>query len=239
MNIWAISDLHLGFSTGKWMDRFGDHWKDHHLKVEAAWRDRIRPDDIVLLPGDFSWAMKPRDVAADFRWLADLPGRKVLIKGNHDYWWPGSHKKLHELLPVDTYAFKKYALVLDGIPFVGVRCGDFLPREEEEPEAVNRSIAKERHEFLQSLDHLGKIYRGGRAPIALFHYPPFRLGTSESPFTRILEDHGCATCVFGHLHTEFDWDRVFQGEKNGITYRLVSCDYLQFVPILVEESVSG
>ena len=94
MKIWAISDLHLGFSTGKWMDQFGEHWVWHHEKIEASWRERIGPDDLALLPGDFSWAMKAVDVAVEFEWLNSLPGRKVLIKGYHDYWWPGSHKKL-------------------------------------------------------------------------------------------------------------------------------------------------
>ena len=85
MKIWAIADLHLGFSTGKWMDVFGDHWKDHHVKVERAWKERVEPDDVVLVAGDFSWAMKLGEAAVDFEWLATLPGRKVLIKGNHDY----------------------------------------------------------------------------------------------------------------------------------------------------------
>ena len=125
--IWAISDLHLGFSTGKWMDRFGDHWKGHHLKVESAWRERIEPGDLVLLPGDFSWAMKPGEVAEDFRWLAQLPGRKVLVKGNHDYWWPSSRKKLAEVLPDDVHALKKTAVVVDGVPRARVS----LPTDEE------------------------------------------------------------------------------------------------------------
>lgn len=236
MNIWAISDLHLGLSTGKWMDRFGDHWKEHHVKVERAWRERVQPEDIVLHPGDFSWAMKPAEVAADLEWLSRLPGRKVLIKGNHDYWWPGSHKKLESLLPEGTYAFKKRAVVIDGIPFVGVRGGDFLPREGESLERVNKALTRERRELLLSIDHLGRIYAGERHPVALFHYPPYRMGASESAFTRILEDTGCRVCVFGHLHTEPEWQRVFQGERNGITYRLVSCDSLSFVPLLVDEA---
>ena len=71
------------------MDQFGEHWKGHHEKVETAWRERIEPDDLVLLPGDFSWAMKAADVAVELDWLSVLPGKKVLTKGNHDYWWPG------------------------------------------------------------------------------------------------------------------------------------------------------
>src|SRR5512147_3257203 len=99
MKIWAIGDLHLGFSTGKWMDIFGAHWQGHAAKVEASWREVVAPGDIVLVPGDVSWAMKPAEVRQDLEWVAALPGTKVLVKGNHDYWWPGSQAKLRALLP--------------------------------------------------------------------------------------------------------------------------------------------
>jgi hypothetical protein len=235
MNLWAISDLHLGFSTGKWMDPFGEHWRDHHLKVEQAWIERVRPDDIVLMPGDFSWAMKAVEVVEDFRWLAALPGRKVLVKGNHDYWWPGSHRKLAELLPPGVFALKKRALVLDGLPIVGVRGCDFLPRDGDDPAAVHSTLLRERHELLLSIEDLEQKDRGSRPPVAMFHYPPFRAGGCESAFTRIIEDLGCRHCVFGHLHAAAEWQRVFQGERRGVSYKLVSCDALGFVPLLLEE----
>jgi hypothetical protein len=239
MNIWAISDLHLGFSTCKPMDQFGEHWRDHHLKVEAAWRERVGERDIVLLPGDLTWALKPEEAREDLRWLAGLPGRKVLIKGNHDYWWPGSHAKLDQLLPPGVYGMKKRAVVIDGIPFVGVRGGDFLAQGETEPQEITANLAKERRELLQSIEHLDRTYSGPRPPIALFHYPPFRLDSRESAFTRILEDRGCKACVFGHLHRESEWRRVFQGEIHGVTYRLVSCDAIGFAPVLIEEDARG
>ena len=242
MKIWAISDLHLGFSTGKWMDQFGEHWVGHHRKVEAAWKERIDVEDLVLVPGDFSWAMKAVDVAVELEWLEQLPGKKILIKGNHDYWWPGSHKKLGELLPEGIYAIKKRAVVVDGVPIIGVRGGDFLPwvppGEELAPEKLEKTFAtlqKERRELLQSIEHLEEIYEGGERPIALFHYPPYRIGSSESVFTRILESRGCSHCLFGHLHTSPEWEKVFQGESGGVNYSLVSCDYLDFKPVLIDE----
>ncbi len=234
MKIWAISDLHLGFSTGKWMTRFGEHWRDHHLKVEAAWRERVADDDIVLSPGDFSWAMKAHDVAQEFEWLGALPGRKVLIKGNHDYWWPGSQKRLQALLPEGVYAIKKRALVIDGVAFIGVRGGDFLPCDGDDPETINSMLMRERRELLLSIGDLERQYDGTRAPIAMFHYPPFRIGSSESAFTRVLESAGCSHCVYGHLHSAEEWEAVFQGERNGVEYRLVSCDALDFAPLLID-----
>ena len=235
MRIWAIADLHLGFSTGKWMDIFGEHWKDHHLKVKSAWQELVRPEDIVLLPGDFSWAMKSEEVQQDFAWLAALNGRKVLIKGNHDYWWPGSQTKLNALLPPGVFAIKKRALVLDGVPIIGVRGADYWLREGETPQVVEARLLRERGELLQSIADLSRFPERNRPPITLFHYPPFPVGRDESCFTRIVEDTGSRVCLFGHLHTPQEWKRVFQGEKRGVRYTLVSCDALGFRPVLVDE----
>jgi predicted phosphohydrolase len=235
MKIWAIADLHLGFSTGKWMDVFGEHWRGHHLKVEASWKELIEAQDIVLLPGDFSWAMKAEEAVVDLRWLAALPGRKVLIKGNHDYWWPGTNKKMNDILPPGVHAIKKKAITLDGVPIVGVRGGDFFMRDSETPQEVEGRLKRERGELLQSIGDLERTGPGACRPIALFHYPPFPVGRSESFFTRIVEEAGCSTCLFGHLHSEPEWNRVFQGELRGVRYHLVSCDYLGFRPRLVAE----
>jgi len=220
------------------MDRFGSHWANHAEKIESSWRERVAPSDLVLLPGDFSWAMKAGDVKRDFEWLAGLPGRKVLIKGNHDYWWPKTSVRMQELLPPDTFAMKRKALVIDGIPLIGVRGGDFLPDEGVEPEAVQKAAAdleRERREFELSMDHLKTLEPAGRPPIALFHHPPFPIGSPESFFTRMVEDAGARTCIYGHLHTQLDWERTFQGEFRGVNYRLVSCDFLDFKPLLIEE----
>jgi len=235
MRIWAIADLHLGFSTGKWMDIFGESWKDHHVKVEASWREMIGDMDLVLLPGDFSWAMKPDEAATDLKWLASLPGRKVLIKGNHDYWWPSSHVKMAALLPPGVHAIKKRAVVIEGVPIVGVRGADFYLREGETPQVVEERLVRERGELLQSIADLERVGRGTRPPIALFHYPPYPVGRTESFFTRIIEDAGCKVCLFGHLHAPQEHQRVFQGERRGVRYALVSCDALGFRPMFVEE----
>jgi predicted phosphohydrolase len=235
VRIWAIADLHLGFSTGKWMDRFGAHWQDHHRKVEASWRERVEPRDIVLHPGDFSWAMKPEEAERDFAWLAGLPGRKVLIKGNHDYWWPKSGARMEALLPPGTFAMKRKALVIDGIPFIGVRGADFAPPEAVQEAESRKDLEREEKELQLSISHLATLPRSAHPPIALFHYPPFPPGSSESPFTRMIEEAGARICVYGHLHTQADWERAFQGDARGVVYRLVSCDYLNFTPLLIEE----
>jgi predicted phosphohydrolase len=120
------------------------------------------------------------------------------------------------------------------VPIIGVRGADFLPRNDESPAETTANLSRERRELLFSIAHLRESYRGSRPPIALFHYPPYRLGSCESAFTRILEDIGCRHCVFGHMHTPAEWERVHQGELRGVCYRLVSCDALGFEPLLVE-----
>lgn len=236
MRIWAISDLHLGFSTDKWMDVFGNHWKDHHVRVESSWRELVGAEDVVLVPGDLSWAMKPAEVEADLAWLAALPGEKVLVKGNHDYWWPASQAKLKALLPRGIHAIKKRAVVLRGVPIIGVRGPDFQLKEGETPADLQSRLVRERGELLQSIEDLARQDGAARRPICLFHYPPFPLSSSESAFTRILEDIGCEHCLFGHLHTRADHSRAFQGERRGVRYHLVSCDYLEFRPRLIAEA---
>jgi uncharacterized protein len=234
VKIWAIADLHLGFSTGKWMDRFGAHWQDHARKVEERWRERVSPGDLVLLAGDFSWAMRPEEVKVDFAWLAALPGKKVLIKGNHDYWWPKTTAQMSALLPPGTFALKKKGLVLDGVSLIGVRGADFVPPELVTPEKL-AELERERREFELSVAHLKTLPGAGRPPIAMFHHPPFPFGSSQSFFTDLIEQAAARTCVFGHLHTSQDWERVFQGEFRGVNYRLVACDFLDFAPLLIDE----
>lgn len=233
--LWGIADLHLGFSTGKWMDKFGDHWTDHHVKVSENWLEKIAPEDLVVLPGDFSWAMKLDEVKIDFEWLGGLPGKKILIKGNHDYWWPKTKSKMRSVLPEDTYAIKKTAVIVDGVPFVGVRGGDFAPFKKTDPAEVEAEINKELHEFRLSIDHLATLEGAEHPPVALFHYPPFPSGTCESPFVSLAEEAGCKIAVYGHLHTQEEWARFFQGQFRGVHYHNVACDFLGFDPVLLAE----
>jgi hypothetical protein len=221
------------------MDKFGEHWRDHPARIEAAWREYILPQDLVLVPGDFSWAMKMEEAAIDFEWLARLPGKKILIKGNHDYWWPKTRAKMAALLPPDTYALKRNALILEGLAFVGVRGADFFPAEGQDPQEAAAELEREVHEFRLSIDHLKTLDRSPPAPIALFHYPPLPAGATESIFTRLIEDAGIRRVVYGHLHSPEDWDRYFQGCLRGVDYHLVSCDYLGFKPLLLEELSSA
>ncbi len=97
MRIWAIADLHLSLAMPKPMDVFGERWRDHPQRIAEAWRERVADDDLVLIAGDISWALKLPEALIDLQWIMNLPGTKVLTKGNHDYWWDAARKRRAEL----------------------------------------------------------------------------------------------------------------------------------------------
>ncbi|MEQ8765912.1 MAG: metallophosphoesterase [Planctomycetota bacterium] len=237
MRIFGISDLHLSLGVDKPMDIFGDHWEDHHLQIEAAWRERVRDDDIVLCPGDTSWGMKPNEAQPDLEWLEALPGRKILVKGNHDYWWPGTRKKLRDLLPDSIHTLKKNALVLDGTGFIGVRGSDIRRPADKSFDEHRATIEREITEFRASIVDLRENHEGYDRIVALFHYPPIDLDGMPSVYSGMVEASGAELCVYGHLHTKEWCSRGFEGQHNGVEYRLLSCDHLEFRPVLLRDEV--
>lgn len=243
MRIWALSDLHLSLGGDKPMDVFGAHWRDHHLRMAEAWDAVVAADDIVLSPGDLSWAGKPAEAAADLAWLGARPGRKILVKGNHDHWWPKSRVKLESLLPPRTWALKKTACRIDGIGFFGARGGDFAPLtrygDTRTPADIAEALVKEQRELEASIAHLDALDaeagtgRGQR--ICLFHYPPLPPAGAPGPFASLIAAAGATLCVYGHLHgTEVDPDRI-EGRIGGVDYRCMSCDQIGFAPRLLLE----
>ncbi|MFW5829854.1 MAG: metallophosphoesterase [Planctomycetota bacterium] len=243
MRIWALSDLHLSLGGDKPMDVFGAHWLKHHERMAAAWDDRVAPEDIVLSPGDVSWAGKPREAEADFAWLAQRPGRVVILKGNHDHWWPKSKTKLQQLLPANVIAIKRNAVLIDGVALYGCRGGDFAPLkqfgDERGTEAIEQALQHEERELRLSLEQLQLLGAGAdqepRLRICLFHYPPMPPGRTRSRFTPLIQDGGARYCIYGHLHGRQVGQARIEGEIDGICYRCTSCDLLDFEPTLVAE----
>jgi len=239
--IWALSDLHLSTSGAKPMDKFGDHWDHHDQQMAKAWDAVVAPDDIVLTPGDFSWATKPADVAGDFAWLGARPGHKILVKGNHDHWWPGSHAKMAAMLPPRTYALKKSACHISGVGFFGARGGDFAPLtrygDTRTQEEVDTWLAREEAELIQSIAALDKLDtdagRGRGLRICLFHYPPIPPGKQASRFTPLIIGAGASWCIYGHLHGQEVGAAKVEGTFDGVTYKCASCDQVGFAPWLV------
>ncbi len=230
MRVFAISDLHLSFSTDKPMDVFGDHWKDHHIHLEANWKERISHDDLILLPGDLSWAMNIDEAAIDLEWLANLPGRKIILKGNHDYWWASPSKMKSELpegiIPLQNSAYDAGEFIVAGSR------GWMSPESDECLEENEGSIF--RRELIRlnlSLDAAESMRTEKRPIIAMMHYPPIVNG-KRTEFSRILAERGVTLCVYGHLHSApGTWSQQLDTTIDGVEYRLVSSDYLGFEPL--------
>lgn len=237
--VWALSDLHLSTSGAKPMDKFGDHWGDHAGQMARAWDATVGADDIVLTPGDFSWANKPAEAAGDFAWLGARPGHKVLVKGNHDHWWPSTQTKLAALLPPRTHALKKTAVVIHGIGFFGARGGDFAPLtrygDQRSQAEVDQWLEREEHELKLSIAQLEQLARTTPVTrrICLFHYPPIPPGRQASRFTPIIAGAGASHCIYGHLHGRELGAAKVEGEFDGVRYLCASCDQVGFAPLRI------
>lgn len=232
MRLFAIGDLHLPGGQEKPMDVFGDHWEDHFAHIAQEWRRVVTAEDVVLIPGDISWAMQLKDAVPDLNAIGELPGRKLIVKGNHDYWWNGIGQ-VRRALPASMHAVQHDAVDLGGAVVTGTR-GWVYPTERapllpENARIFNREMI--RLELgLQSAAQMAQ----GRPIVVMLHYPPLDQQERDTPFTRLLEQYPVHTVVYGHLHG-VGIRTGFTGEQRGIRYLLTSCDSLNFT--LAELSV--
>lgn len=225
MAIHAISDLHLGFAVDKPMDRFGPAWEDHASKLAGHWRARVRDADTVLVCGDTSWAMRLDEARPDLEFLAALPGRKVLLRGNHDYWW-GSLRKLRQALPAGIVPLQHDSLEVEGWQVCGSR-GWLLPGPETSPEDAG-IYARELGRLRLSLESA----RGSAPRLAMLHYPPYAVDTGTSAVLDLLCEYDVRLCVYGHLHAMASGTYP-EGRYRGIEFHCVSLDLVDFAPRLV------
>ncbi|MBR2572229.1 MAG: metallophosphoesterase [Clostridia bacterium] len=222
MTIFSIGDLHLS-SGEKPMHVFGDHWFHHFEKIARDWSGKVTPQDVVLLPGDLSWAMHLPEALEHLKGVAALPGRKILLRGNHDYWW-NSVTRLREALPPDMFAIQNDALMLDGVLFAGSR-GWLLPGEDTKQEDL-RIYERERVRLEMSLQCARRISDTARL-VCLMHFPPLTPAVPESGFTEIIEKYRADDVVYGHLHGPA-LRGAFSGTMRGVRYHQVSADGLDF-----------
>lgn len=221
MAVWAISDLHLP-ARQKSMDIFGSHWQNHFERIRKDWLDKVAETDVVLLPGDLSWAMHLEEAMEDLERIGEMPGRKLLLRGNHDYWW-NSIGRVRRALPEGCFALQNDSVLIDGVLFAGSR-GWQIPADPQADTDDARIYRRERQRLEMSLGHARM--RDQAAPlVAMMHYPP-RSENAEG-FSDILRRFSAAHVVYGHLHGA-GLAGAIQGEIDGIVYHQVSCDGLNF-----------
>ncbi len=225
MCLFAIGDLHLSGGGDKPMDVFGPQWDRHFLRISEDWRSRVGPEDTVLIPGDISWAMQLEDAAEDLRAIGELPGQKVLCKGNHDYWW-NSLTRVRAILPPGMFVLQHDALDLGSCVVCGTR-GWIIPAEGAPLTPENEKIYRREVARLRlALESAARI-AAGRPVVAMLHYPPLTALEQRSGFTELLEEFGVQWAVYGHLHGS-GIAQGFSGILRGVRYELVSCDSLNF-----------
>jgi predicted phosphohydrolase len=263
MKIFALSDPHLSFGTpDKLMDRFGPQWVGHAAKIERAWRERVGDNDLVLVPGDISWAMHLVGARPDLEFLGRLPGTKVLGKGNHDYWW-SAISKVRASLPPRMHALQGDAVRIGDVVVGGTRlwdipgasfrdwidwrvdpadvaAGDAMisPEPSADLAAETEKIwLRELGRLERALADLQRLAGGDALRIAAVHYPPCDPELHETAATRAFEAAAIRHVVFGHLHSvKRDRPNAPFGERGGVRYHFASCDWIDFTPQLVAQT---
>ncbi len=234
MPIFAIADLHLGFGVNKSMDIFGPHWVNHTAKVAEGWRRVVQDGDTVLIAGDISWAMNLNQAAPDLQWIHELPGRKVMIRGNHDYWWDGI-TRLRAAMPPSISLLQNDSLVVEQYIVAGTRGWNTpVPNQyTKDLQADIRIYDRERWRLELSLKNAEKA----KLPIiAMMHFPPLIKGSNHVGFSDILEKFGVAAVVYGHYHGS-DHALAVRGMRNKLKYIFCAADSVDFTPIPVEVGI--
>lgn len=228
MAIYAIGDLHLSFTSDKPMDIFGSEWEKHYEKIEEAFRELVTDDDLVIIAGDTSWALHYGEARTDLEWVDRLPGKKVIIKGNHDYYWISTRKMQ---IGLETITFMHNSFYeFEGVAICGTR-GWVCPGSKEFDEHDEKIYLRETMRLKASLEMAKKA--GYEEIIGVLHYPPTNDALEESNFTRLFNEYGVKKVVYGHIHGIYCNQFGLKGEHFGVDYSLVSSDYIGFKPIRV------
>jgi len=233
--LFALSDPHLSFSTNKPMDIFSERWENHAQKIETAWLENVTCEDTVVLNGDISWAMTLDEAREDFAFLDRLPGKKIILKGNHDYWWQ-SLKKLNEFLKAESFTTITFlhntAIYAEGFIICGSRGWSNDPPLSDDDKKI---IAREAGRFKLSIAEGKKLQKkifettGENPEILVFsHYPHLSPGQDTSPIAEVLVQEGISRVFYGHLHGRCE--SHMPRDITGLNAQIVSSDVLNFVP---------
>ena len=230
MAIYAIGDLHLSFNENKPMDIFGEKWEGHEEKIKKDWIQKVKEDDLVLLPGDFSWSMYLNDTYEDFKYLNELPGKKLLLKGNHDYWWTTvtSMKKFLKENNFNTIDFLyNSAYVFENYIIAGTR--GWGQKEEGEDKKLQKRELIRLELSLKKAEELNE--NNNKEIIVFMHYPPINnqnvQNKETTEFIEVMKKYNVKKCYYGHLHSTSIQEAV-EEKYEGIEFKLVSADSLNF-----------
>lgn len=224
MALYAISDLHLALTGDKPMDVFGDKWFKHHEKIQENWINIVKEEDTVLVAGDISWSMRMEDGREDLEFIHKLPGKKIFVKGNHDYWWT-SITKLNSMYE-DMNFIQNNFFTYEDYAICGTR-GWITPSSSKFTAHDKKVYERELIRLTLSLDMAKKD--GYSKIIVMLHYPPTNEGCEDTGFIDILRDYDVEKVIYGHLHG-YGLNNVFEGVKEDVEYILTSCDYINFTP---------
>lgn len=226
--IYAISDLHLGNSVDKPMEIFGKQWEGHFDKIKKDWSEKVSSEDIVLIAGDISWAMSLEDAKSDFEALSVLPGKKVILKGNHDYWWQ-SIGKVKALLPEGFYVVQNNVIRIGKYLFCGSRGWTTESEAPEDKKIYDRELLR----LELSLKAMQKEREEEDLVIGMTHYPPFDVSQEPTPVTDLFAKYDVPTVIYGHLHgNSYAKKRVY---ISGVNYLLTSCDLVSFSLVKISD----
>lgn len=227
MALYTISDLHLPLGIDKPMDIFGYGWNNYVQRIEENWHKAIMPEDTVVLGGDFSWATYLEETEKDFDFLQALPGKKIILKGNHDYWW-STLNKMNNFLAEKKYSsvsiLQNNAYVYGSIGICGTRGWSLDLSSEEDKKIYSRELGR----LKLSLDDA--VRKGCEEIFVFLHYPPITQQGYGTSFHKLMKEFNVTKCIYGHLHSQ-SHAAAATGVYDGIEYILASADYLKFMPI--------
>ncbi len=228
MAVYAIADLHLSFGTDKPMDVFSG-WTDYTERIKSNWQRLVGEEDTVVIAGDISWAMKLNETDADFSYINSLNGKKIMLKGNHDYWW-STKAKMDKYLAekgFDTISIlHNNYYVADGTAICGTRGWFYDAEKDADMLILRRELGRLRMSIEPAI-------KDGYDPVVFLHYPPIYNNMECEEIMSVLREYNIKKCFYGHIHGGNAARRAFNGEKYGIRFQLTACDHLGFTPLAI------
>lgn len=226
MSLYVLADLHLCFSDPTKTMSIFNGWQDYQERIKKHWLENIKQEDTIVLPGDISWGMSLAEAVPDFRFINELPGNKIIIKGNHDYWW-STMKKMEEFLDAEGFntikilhnnhfRYKKYGIC-------GTRGWVNMPGETQDEKVLKREVQRLETSIRSALSE-------DLEPIVFLHYPPIFATNFNYDILEILYRYNIKDCYYGHIHGRSAHELCVTNTYDGINFHLIAGDYLQFIP---------